>query len=94
MLLRDVLYKVAIRKVIGSTVAEVNDVQIDSRKVKPGCVFVAVKGVAADGHQFIEKAIENGAIVIVCEIMPAAEKRRNNVRTGGEQCCCSWLHGT
>ena len=34
-------------------------------------MFVAVKGVAADGHQFIEKAIENGAAVIVCETMPA-----------------------
>jgi len=39
--------------------------------VKPGCVFVAVKGVAADGHQFIDKAIESGAVAIVCETMPS-----------------------
>jgi UDP-N-acetylmuramoyl-L-alanyl-D-glutamate--2,6-diaminopimelate ligase len=71
VLLSDVLYKVSIRKVTGSTGTEVNDVQIDSRRVKPGCLFVAVKGVAADGHQFIEMAIENGAVVIVGEIMPA-----------------------
>ncbi len=70
MLLQDVLYKVAIRSVAGSTSAEVKDVQIDSRKVKKGAAFIAVKGAAADGHQFIEKAIENGAVAIVCEEMP------------------------
>lgn len=74
MLLKDVLYKVAIRSVNGSTSVEVNDIQIDSRKVRPGAVFVAVKGAAADGHQFIEKAIENGALVIVFEEAPAEQK--------------------
>ncbi len=74
MLLQDVLYKVAIRSVAGSTSVEVNGIQIDSRKVKPGTVFVAVRGGAADGHQFIEKAIENGATVIVCEEMPGNKK--------------------
>lgn len=74
MLLRDVLYKVAIRSVAGSTEIDVNDIQIDSRKVKPGAVFVAVKGVAADGHQFIEKAIDNGAAMVVAETVPAEKK--------------------
>ncbi len=67
MVLSDVLYKVNLRLVKGSTAIEVNDIQIDSRNIKPGSVFVAVKGVAADGHQFIDKAIENGAAVIVYE---------------------------
>jgi UDP-N-acetylmuramoyl-L-alanyl-D-glutamate--2,6-diaminopimelate ligase len=58
----------------GSTSVEVKDIQIDSRKIKPGSVFVAVKGGAADGHQFIEKAIENGAAVIVYEEEPATKK--------------------
>jgi UDP-N-acetylmuramoyl-L-alanyl-D-glutamate--2,6-diaminopimelate ligase len=58
---------VSIRSVAGSTSVEVNDIQIDSRKIKPGAAFIAVKGAAADGHQFIEKAIENGAAVIVYE---------------------------
>ena len=71
MLLRDTLYKVKLIAVSGSTDVEIKDVQTDSRKVKPGSVFIAVKGAAVDGHQFIEKAIENGATVIVCEIMPA-----------------------
>ncbi|MFT3676745.1 MAG: UDP-N-acetylmuramoyl-L-alanyl-D-glutamate--2,6-diaminopimelate ligase [Chitinophagaceae bacterium] len=74
MLLRDVLYKVAIRSVSGSTEVDVTDVQIDSRKVKEGTAFVAVKGVAADGHAFIGKAVEAGAIAIVCEQLPAEQK--------------------
>ena len=70
MLLRDVLYKVSIRSISGGTGTEINDVQIDSRKVKQGVLFVAVRGTAADGHQFIDKAVENGAAVIVCETLP------------------------
>ena len=65
MLLQDVLYKVAIRSVKGSTAVEVADIQIDSRKIRPGAVFIAIKGGATDGHQFIEKAKKNGASVIV-----------------------------
>jgi len=74
VLLSEILYKVNIRSVAGSTGVEVKDIQIDSRKIKPGSLFVAVKGVAADGHQFIEKAIENGAAVVVCEEMPVVKK--------------------
>lgn len=69
MLLRDILYKVSIRSVSGSTEVEVGDIQIDSRKVQPGTVFIAIKGAAADGHQFIEKAIESGAIAIISEMV-------------------------
>ncbi len=71
MLLKDVLYKVAIRTVAGGTDGEIKDVQVDSRKVKKGAAFIAVRGSAADGHQFIDKAIANGATVIVCEELPA-----------------------
>jgi UDP-N-acetylmuramoyl-L-alanyl-D-glutamate--2,6-diaminopimelate ligase len=74
VLLSDILYKVNIRSVAGSTNVEINDVQIDSRKIKPGALFIAVKGGAADGHQFIEKAIESGAIAVVCEEMPSEKK--------------------
>ena len=63
--MRDILYKVNIRSVIGSTDLEINDVQIDSRKIKSGSLFIAVKGVAFDGHQFIDKAIEAGAVAVV-----------------------------
>ncbi|RYF88088.1 MAG: UDP-N-acetylmuramoyl-L-alanyl-D-glutamate--2,6-diaminopimelate ligase, partial [Chitinophagaceae bacterium] len=70
MLLRDVLYKVAMRSVTGSTEVSITGLQIDSRKLKTGNVFVAVRGGAADGHQFIDKAIEKGASVIVYETPP------------------------
>jgi UDP-N-acetylmuramoyl-L-alanyl-D-glutamate--2,6-diaminopimelate ligase len=74
VLLKDILYKVAIRSVVGSTDVEVSDVQIDSRRVSKRSVFIAVKGAATDGHQFIEKAVEAGAKAIVCEVMPPVKK--------------------
>jgi UDP-N-acetylmuramoyl-L-alanyl-D-glutamate--2,6-diaminopimelate ligase len=62
---------------VGSTEAEIDNVQIDSRKIKPGSLFIAVKGSAADGHLFIDNAIAAGAIAIVCEQMP--ENKKENV---------------
>jgi UDP-N-acetylmuramoyl-L-alanyl-D-glutamate--2,6-diaminopimelate ligase len=70
-LLSDILYKVKLLALDGNTNLSVSDVQIDSRKVQKGSLFVAVKGVAVDGHQFIEKAIGLGAVAVVCEEMPA-----------------------
>lgn len=69
-LLQDILFKVNIRSVQGNTAVEVKDLQIDSRKVSGGSAFIAIKGVAADGHQFIDTAILKGAKAIICEIMP------------------------
>jgi UDP-N-acetylmuramoyl-L-alanyl-D-glutamate--2,6-diaminopimelate ligase len=71
--LSEILYKVQITAVAGSTNIDINDVQIDSRKVQKGSLFVAVKGVAVDGHQFISKAIEQGAVAVVCEEMPSSK---------------------
>jgi UDP-N-acetylmuramoyl-L-alanyl-D-glutamate--2,6-diaminopimelate ligase len=68
--LKDILYKVAIRSVAGNTGIEVNGVEIDSRKVGKGCLFIAVKGVAADGHTFIDKAVEAGAAAVISEALP------------------------
>jgi UDP-N-acetylmuramoyl-L-alanyl-D-glutamate--2,6-diaminopimelate ligase len=70
VILRDVLYKVQIRTVAGSTDVEVTDIQVDSRKISKGSLFIAVKGSATDGHEFIEQAIKNKAAVILCEILP------------------------
>jgi len=68
--LKDILYKVSIRAVAGSTALEIKDVQMDSRRVTNGSLFIAVRGTVADGHQFIEKAIATGAIAVVCEKIP------------------------
>lgn len=74
MRLQDILYKVSIRSVIGRTDIEVKDIQIDSRKVGEGSVFIAVAGAAMDGHAYIGKAIEAGATVVVGERMPEDRK--------------------
>jgi len=54
----------------GDTARNVEMLHFDSRAVQPGDVFVAVCGVLADGHQFIQKAIDQGAVAIVCEKIP------------------------
>ena len=72
MILKDILYKVSIRSVKGNTDAVINKLQIDSRKVNSGDCFIAIKGAVTDGHQYIETAINNGAVVIVCEELPTS----------------------
>jgi UDP-N-acetylmuramoyl-L-alanyl-D-glutamate--2,6-diaminopimelate ligase len=71
LILKDILYKVSIRTVKGSTNIEVKDLQIDSRKVSTGSCFIAVKGTATDGHGYIKTAVANGATSIICETIPA-----------------------
>ncbi len=69
-LLRDILYKVRLEQVQGATDVAVSSVTFDSRSVTQGCVFVAIKGTQADGHNYIQQAIDKGAVAIVCEAMP------------------------
>ncbi|MBS1935933.1 MAG: UDP-N-acetylmuramoyl-L-alanyl-D-glutamate--2,6-diaminopimelate ligase, partial [Bacteroidetes bacterium] len=69
-LLQDILYKVSIRSVHGNLNIAINDLQMDSRKVSQGSLFIAVKGVHADGHQFIDSAVEKNVAAVVCEVMP------------------------
>ena len=57
--------------IIGDTSIEITGINIDSRLIEEGHVFVAVKGTQTDGHVYIEKAIEKGASAIVCETIPA-----------------------
>jgi UDP-N-acetylmuramoyl-L-alanyl-D-glutamate--2,6-diaminopimelate ligase len=68
--LQDILYKVNLLSVHGSLDKRIEGVVFDSRKMIENGLFVAVKGVQADGHLFIEKAILTGATVIVCESLP------------------------
>lgn len=72
--LQDILYKVHLQSVNGNTGLQVKDIQIDSRKVTEGSVFVAIRGVQSDGHQFIDKAVELGASAVVCEAFPETLK--------------------
>ncbi|QCK14554.1 UDP-N-acetylmuramoyl-L-alanyl-D-glutamate--2,6-diaminopimelate ligase [Mangrovivirga cuniculi] len=68
--LSDILYKVSIRQVKGETAMSVSALEIDSRAVKPDSCFVAIKGTVADGHDYIDNAVEKGAKAIVCETLP------------------------
>ena len=70
-LLSEILYSVRITETHGSTNLAVESVTSDSRKVRINSLFVAITGTQTDGHNFIDKAIEQGAIAIVCEKLPA-----------------------
>lgn len=69
--LKDILYKVHIEAVQGSTDIAIHKIEFDSRKIELNDVFVAVRGTLSDGHDFIEKALNQGAIAIVCEELPS-----------------------
>tara|TARA_B110000971_G_scaffold221923_1_gene271556 strand:- start:8080 stop:9534 length:1455 start_codon:yes stop_codon:yes gene_type:complete len=69
-LLKDLLYKVDLELIEGSTNIAIPHVCFDSRFVQKDSLFVAVKGTLSDGHSFIESALKLGAVVIVCEELP------------------------
>ena len=61
----------------GKLDVDITGVNIDSRKIQPGHLFVAMRGTQTDGHAFIPKALEMGAAAILCEVMP--EERKEGV---------------
>jgi UDP-N-acetylmuramyl-tripeptide synthetase len=70
IILKDILYKVAIESVNGSTNVAIGKIEFDSRKIEKNDVFVAIRGSISDGHDYIQKAIELGAVAIVCDSFP------------------------
>ncbi|WP_179333475.1 UDP-N-acetylmuramoyl-L-alanyl-D-glutamate--2,6-diaminopimelate ligase [Winogradskyella costae] len=70
MVLKDILYKVTINAVVGSTSITVGKIEFDSRQIEVNDIFVAISGTITDGHNFIEKAIKDGATAIICEALP------------------------
>ena len=69
--LSDIIKGVPFTELQGSADVEISAVVFDSRKVVPGCLFVAVKGTVVDGHEYIDQAIQQGAAAIICEDLPA-----------------------
>jgi UDP-N-acetylmuramoyl-L-alanyl-D-glutamate--2,6-diaminopimelate ligase len=68
--LKDILWKVTIEAVHGSTDVAIEKMEFDSRKVSENDVFIAIRGTISDGHEFIETAINKGAIAIICDSFP------------------------
>jgi UDP-N-acetylmuramoyl-L-alanyl-D-glutamate--2,6-diaminopimelate ligase len=69
--LSEILEGLAFTELQGSADTEITAIVFDSRKVVPGCLFVAVKGTLVDGHDYIDQAMKDGAAVIICEDLPA-----------------------
>lgn len=68
--LKELLLSLPVAKVTGTTDIIVTGIEFDSRKVVAGNVFVATRGTAVDGHDFISAAIEKGAVAVICEEIP------------------------
>ncbi len=75
IILKEIIYKVAIEAVKGSTDIAIDKMDFDSRNIGANDVFVAIRGTISDGHNYIEKAIEQGAIAIVCDEFPETIKK-------------------
>ena len=58
----------------GEVTVDITGVNIDSRRIQPGHLFVAIKGTQVDGHSFIKKAEDLGAVAVLCEDMPTEKK--------------------
>ena len=70
ILLKDILYRVRIEKVVGTTSMAIRNLEFDSRKISLDCAFVAIRGSLSDGHDYIQMACNNGANAIICETIP------------------------
>ena len=70
MQLQDILYKVSITATVGGTDKDIHAITSDSREAKEGSLFVAIKGLTVDAHDFIPQVIESGATAIICEEIP------------------------
>lgn len=68
--LKDILYKVSLDTVMGSTAITIGQVHFDSRAIQESDVFIAIAGTLTDGHDYIEKAVASGAVAVVVEELP------------------------
>ena len=70
MKLNEILSKVKPLDIVGNAEVEITGVNIDSRRIENGHLFVAIRGTQVDGHSFIQKAIGLGAVAVLCEQIP------------------------
>ena len=85
MKLKEVLREAEVIQLQADMELEISGISCDSRKTKPGDLFVAVKGYESDGHRFVAKAVEKGAVCVLCEDAPETDipfVRMANTRIG------------
>lgn len=70
MNLRDLIYGVTLEAVVGNTGIMISQLEFDSRKVRFNDCFVAIRGTLSDGHHYIENAVNQGALAVICEKLP------------------------
>ena len=71
MKLSEIIKNISVKTIEGPADVDIVDVDIDSRRVAEGHLFVAIRGTQTDGHQYIGKAVEQGAAAVLCEEIPA-----------------------
>ena len=74
MKIKDIIVNCNLLELIGDKDVDIAKVSFDSRTVEPGTMFFAVRGTQTDGHDYIDKALEKGAVAIVCEKLPKTLK--------------------
>ena len=89
MRLSDLLQTIQPVQITGSTSMEITGVNIDSRLIGTGHLFMAMRGTQTDGHAYIPAAIDKGAVAVLCEELPE-ELKRSEERRVGKECRSRW----
>lgn len=91
-ILRDILFKASIVEVVGSTNLAIERLSADSRRLGKNSLFFAVRGTQVDGHAFIDAAIEQGAVAVICEDLPAQQSAHvTYVKVGNAAAAMGWV---
>ena len=87
MKLKELLKDIRPLQMIGDDDVTITGVNIDSRRIAPGHLFVAMKGTQVDGHRFIDKALEQGATAILCEDLPEEQGSATYIQVASTEDC-------
>lgn len=71
MRLEDIIRNTGVIEILGDSSLEIRDITSDSRQAREGSLFIAVRGYASDGHDYIASAVKGGAVAVICEDIPS-----------------------
>jgi UDP-N-acetylmuramoyl-L-alanyl-D-glutamate--2,6-diaminopimelate ligase len=91
MKLRELLSRISPIEIVGNDDIDIKGINIDSRKIEPGHIFIAMRGTQVDGHKFIPKAIEQGATAVLCEEIAEPQDGITYVRVADCEDCVGKL---